>query len=172
MQLSVLRDLDSQRRYDPEKSIGSRSLEESSTLSNQVWSVFCYICTSTLFSSKSIAAQRVTERFFAEFFSFLFDNTSRYYFVFAFLFPTLKLYFILVIIDEYGLRQCYRLFVLIYSYSTLSLNQSKSNLAVILIQGFKQTLVFSHKFELSKIKPTRFLYATNHIYLIFYENQS
>ena len=62
--------------------------------------------------------------------------------------------FISLIMDEYGLGQCYRLFALIYSYSIVSLSQSKSNLAVILIWGSKQVLVFSHKFELSNTKQT------------------
>ena len=43
------------------------------------------------------------ERFSAEFFGLLFDNMSRCYLVFASLFPTLKLYFISLIMDEYGL---------------------------------------------------------------------
>ena len=49
-----------------------------------------YLCTLTLFTSGSISTWRVAERFFAEFFSFLFDNTSQCYFVFASLFPTLQ----------------------------------------------------------------------------------
>ena len=57
------------------------------------WGVFCYSCTSNLFSSGSISTWRITEIFFVEFFGFLFDNTSRYYLVFASLFPTLKLSF-------------------------------------------------------------------------------
>ena len=118
---------------------------------DQAWRVFCYSCTPTLFSSESISTWRVAERFFAKFFDFFFDNTSRCYLVFASLFPTLKFYFILLIMDEYGLGQCYRLFALIYSYSALSLNQSKSNLAVILIWESKQAFMFSHKFELSYI---------------------
>ena len=116
---------------------------------DQAWRVFCYSCTPTLFSSGSITAWRATERFFIEFFSFLFDNMFRCYLVFVSPFPTLKLYLISLIMDEYGLRYCYRLFVLIYSYFVLSLSQSKSNLAVILIWGSKQALVFTHKFELS-----------------------
>ena len=56
---------------------------------NYVLRVFCYLCTPTLFPSESISTWRVTERFFAEFFSFLFDNTSRCYVVFASLFLTL-----------------------------------------------------------------------------------
>ena len=42
-------------------------------------------------------------RFFAKFFGFLFDNMSRCYVVFASVFPTLKLYFALLKMDEYGL---------------------------------------------------------------------
>ena len=57
------------------------------------WGVFCYSCTSTLFSSGSISTWRIAEICFVEFFGFLFDNTSRYYLVFASLFPTLKLSF-------------------------------------------------------------------------------
>ena len=100
---------------------------------DQVWRVFCYLCTPTLFSSGSITTWGTAKRFFVEFFGFLFNNTSQYYLVFSSLFPTLKLYFILLIMDEYGLRQCYRLFALIYFYFTLSLSQSKRNLAVIFI---------------------------------------
>ena len=52
------------------------------------WRIFCYSCTPTLFSSRSISTLRVVERFFAMFFGFLFDNTSWCYLVFASLFPT------------------------------------------------------------------------------------
>ena len=57
---------------------------------DQAWRVFCHLYTPTLFSSGSITAWRAAERFFAEFFSFLFNNTSRCYLVFASLFSTLK----------------------------------------------------------------------------------
>ena len=67
------------------------------------WRVFCYLCTLTLFFSRLITTWRAVERFFAEFFGFLFNYTSQCYLVFSSLFPTLKLYFILLIIDEYGL---------------------------------------------------------------------
>ena len=53
------------------------------------WRVFCYLCTPTLLTSGSISTWRVVERFFTEFFSFLFDNTFWCYFVFASLFPAL-----------------------------------------------------------------------------------
>ena len=132
-----------------EKSVGSRSLGGSSTWGRLGLEGLLIFVSSTLFSSGSITTWRVAERFFSEFFSFLFDNTSWCYLVFVFLFPTLKLYFILLIMDEYGLEQCYWLFAHIYSYSALSLSQSRSNLAVILIWESKQTLVFPHKFELS-----------------------
>ena len=67
------------------------------------WRVFCNLCTPTLFSNGSISIWRVAERFFAEFFDFLFDNTFWCYLVFASLFPTLKLYFISLMMDKYGL---------------------------------------------------------------------
>ena len=53
---------------------------------DQAQRVFCYSCTLTLFSSGSILTWRIVERFFAEFFGFLFDNTSWCYFVVASLF--------------------------------------------------------------------------------------
>ena len=136
---------------------------------DQAWRVFCYSRTPTLFSSGSITTWREAVRFFAEFFSFLFDNMSRYYLVFASLFATFKFYFISLIMDEYGLWQCYRLFALIYSYSALSLSQSKSNLVVILIKGSKQALVFSHKSKLSFIIETPWqlhLYSRNTLDLV------
>ena len=68
------------------------------------WRVFCNLCTPTLFPSESISTWRVTERFFAEFFSFLFDNTSWCYLVFASFFPTLLAFILLLMMDEYGLR--------------------------------------------------------------------
>ena len=55
---------------------------------DQTWRVFCYSCTPTLLSSESISTWRVTERFFVEFFGFLFDNMSRCYLVFSYLFHT------------------------------------------------------------------------------------
>ena len=71
------------------KLVGSRRLEGSSTwgkLSLEGLLLFVY---SNLFSSGSITAWRVAERFFAEFFDFLFDNTSACYLVFAFSLPLL-----------------------------------------------------------------------------------
>ena len=54
-----------------------------------------------------------------------------------------------LIFDEYGLQQFYHLFACIYSYSVLSLSQSKSNRAITFNWGSKQALVYSHIFELS-----------------------
>ena len=51
------------------------------------WRVFCYLCTPNLFSNGLILTWRVVERFFTEFFDFLFDNTSQCYLVFTFLLP-------------------------------------------------------------------------------------
>ena len=49
-------------------------------------------------------AWRAAERFFGEFFGFLFDNTSVCYFVFAFFFPILLAFILLLIFDKYGLE--------------------------------------------------------------------
>ena len=40
------------------------------------WKVICYSCTPTIFTSGSISTWKVAERFFTEFFSFLFNNMS------------------------------------------------------------------------------------------------
>ena len=55
-------------------------------------------------SSGSITAWRAAERFFAEFFYFLFDNTSVCYLVFAFFFPTLLAFILLLCFNECGLE--------------------------------------------------------------------
>ena len=117
-------------------------------LVDQAWRVFCYSCNPTLFSSGLISTWRVTERFFAEFFGFLFDNMSWCYLVFASLFPYSCALHLLFVFHVYALEQ-YRFFVHIYSCSALSLSQCKSNLAVIFIQEFEQALVIYHKSKLS-----------------------
>ena len=101
-----------------------------------------FVC-STLFSNGSILTRKVTERFFVEFFGFLFDNTSQTGFVCISLSQSLSFLYIV----EYGLGQCYRFITLTYSCSALGLSQSKSNLVVFFIWGFEQALVFQHKFE-------------------------
>ena len=72
---------------------GIRKAREEKTLRSSLvagaWSVFCYSCTPTFFSSGSILTWRVVERFFVELFGFLFDNTSWCYLRFVSLFPTL-----------------------------------------------------------------------------------
>ena len=51
-----------------------------------------------------VGAWRAAERFFAEFFDFLFDNTSACYFVFASFFPTLLAFIFLLCYIIYGLK--------------------------------------------------------------------
>ena len=68
-------------------SIGSKSLEGSSILGRLGLKGLLLFVYSNLFISGSISTWRVAERFFAKFFSFLFDNTSWCYFVFVSLFP-------------------------------------------------------------------------------------
>ena len=52
----------------------------------------------------SIGRSQTLERFYAEYFGFLFDNTSACYLVFAFFFPTLLAFILLLCFDEYGLE--------------------------------------------------------------------
>ena len=63
---------------------------------DQAWRVFCYSCIPTYSLVDRFTAWRAAERFFAEFFVFLFDNTSACYFVFAFYFPTLLAFILLL----------------------------------------------------------------------------
>ena len=57
-----------------------------------------------LLSSGSIYRFEATEWFYAEYFGFLFDNTSACYLVFAFFFPTLLALILLLCFVEYGLE--------------------------------------------------------------------
>ena len=43
---------------------------------DQAWRVFCYSCIPTIFSNGLLTTWKVVERFYAEDFGFLFDNTS------------------------------------------------------------------------------------------------
>ena len=51
--------------------------------------VYCYSCISIDFLADHFTAWRAVERFFAEFFGFLFNNTCWCYLVFASLYPLL-----------------------------------------------------------------------------------
>ena len=53
---------------------------------DQAWRVFCCSCISTIFFSRLFTAWRAVEMFYAEGFSFLFNNTSCVVLVFAYLF--------------------------------------------------------------------------------------
>ena len=46
------------------------------SLEQEAWRVYCYSCIPTTFSSGLLTAWRAEERFYAEGFGFLFDNTS------------------------------------------------------------------------------------------------
>ena len=74
-------------------------------LVNYAWRVFCYSCTPTLFSSRSILTSRITERFFAEFLGFLFDNTSWCYLMVASLFPYSCALLLLFVVHVYALEK-------------------------------------------------------------------
>ena len=108
---------------------------------DQAWRAFCYSCTPTLFSSESILTQRVVERFFTEFFGFLFNNTFWCYFVVASFFHYSCALLLLFSIHVYAL-EWYQFIAHIYSCFTLCLSKSKINLAMILIGGLKKLLCF------------------------------
>ena len=75
-------------------------MEGSSTLSRLDLEGLLLFVYYNLFTSGSISTWRVVERFFAEFFGFLFDNMSWCYLVFASLFPyscTLHLLFVIYV---------------------------------------------------------------------------
>ena len=57
-----------------------------------------------LFVSDRFTAWKAAEWFFAEFFGFIFDNTSRCYLVFASFFPTILAFILLLLFDEYSLE--------------------------------------------------------------------
>ena len=59
---------------------------------------------SNLFTGELISTWRVTKRFFAEFFGFLFDNTSWCYLVFASLFPYSLSFIVYCCLLAYGLK--------------------------------------------------------------------
>ena len=98
---------------------------------DQAWRVFCYSCTPILFSSGLILTWRVAERFFAEFFAFVFNNTSLCYLVVASFF----LYSCALLLLDCCSCLCTRVVIgllcFIYSCSALKISQSKNNLAII-----------------------------------------
>ena len=116
---------------------------------DQAWRVSCLPMYHNQLSSESITAWRVAEKFFVEFFGFLFDNTSACYLVFAFFFPTILYSILLLCYFIYGLEYCVCLSAHIYTIPHLVLSQCKINRAVSLIWGSKQLLCFQHIFELS-----------------------
>ena len=75
----------------------------------------CYSCILTLFSSGLLVAWRALERFFAEYFGFLFDNTSPCYVCVHLHLSSLSLYLLitLVFVINFGL-DCFINFVLAY----------------------------------------------------------
>ena len=92
MQLDVLQ--------DPE----SKNLKGSSTLGRLGLEGLFLFVYSNLFTNGLISTWRVAKRFFAEFFGFLFDNTSWYYLVFVFLFPYSSSFIVYCCLLAYGLE--------------------------------------------------------------------
>ena len=87
-----------------EKFVGSRSLEGSSTLDRLDLESLLLFVYSNLFTSGSISTWRIAERFFVEFFNFLFNNTSWCYLIFTSLFPYSCALLFLFIVHVYALE--------------------------------------------------------------------
>ena len=68
------------------------------------WRVSYYLCIPTNCLVDRFTVERAAERFYAEYFSFLFDNTSTCYLVFAFFFSTLLAFILLLCFNDYGLE--------------------------------------------------------------------
>ena len=68
-------------------------------------------------------AWKAAERFVAKFFSFLFNNTSACYLVFAFFFPTLLAFILLLWFDEYCNVEFIQSFCWLYSVPNLQVIQ-------------------------------------------------
>ena len=86
------------------KLVGSKSLEGSSTLGRLgLYSLLLFVY-SNLFIGELISTWKVAKRFFAEFFGFLFDNTSWCYLVFASLFPYSLSFIVYCCLLAYGLK--------------------------------------------------------------------
>ena len=62
------------------------------------------ICITTDCLVERFIAWKAAERFYVEYFGFLFDNTSACYIVFAFFFPTLLAFILLLCCNDYGLE--------------------------------------------------------------------
>ena len=144
---------ESQRRQGFIKSVGCWSLEGSNTWGRLGLKGLLLFVYSNLFSSGSIYRLKGGGEVSSRVLQFLFNNTSQCYHVFAFFYPTLLAFILLLLFFEYDLEQFYHLFARTYSYSTLNLSYSKSNQVIIFNWGSKQALVFIHKSEFSQIIP-------------------
>ena len=108
---------------------------------DQAWRVYCYSCIPTDFLVDHFTTWRAAERFFVEFFSFLFDNTCWCYLVFASLYPLLfainycyvviKIWLRVVGIFEYCLYFIFCTYIVEYKLALENLNL-----------GSKHSLVF------------------------------
>ena len=149
MQSGVLRDPESQRRHDSEKFICSRSLESSSTLDRLsleglllfVYSNFILQWIDLLlegrrrgFSLSSLVSSSITRLGVI-----LWLHLSSLTLV-------LQFYCLLFMFMH---QSSYRFVALHLLLFRTQISQSKSNLAVFFNWGSKQTLVYSHNFELS-----------------------
>ena len=151
MQWGILRDPESQRRHDSKKTVGSRSLEGSSTLGRLVLEgllLFVYSNFILQWIDLPLGGQR---RGFSPSSSFSSSITRLGVILWLHLSSlTLVLYFycLLFMLMHQSSYRCIVLHLLLFC---TQISQSKSNLAIIFYWESKQALVFSHKFELFRV---------------------
>ena len=102
-----------------------------------------------------LTAWRAVERFFVEFFGFLFDNTSWCYLVVAYLFPYFCALLLLFVVHVNALEWFYWFITFHLLLFRTKINESKSNRAVILIEGLNKFLYFHTNSSFQKpFQPT------------------
>ena len=122
--------------------VGARSLEGLSALGRLGLEGLLLFMYPNWFSSGSFTTWSAAERFFAEFFSFLFDNTCRCYLVFASLFPLLlsfNFYWLWLIKSVYCLYFIFRTYI-VWIYACIG--------KFIFVRKFRPQLI-----ELTSFKP-------------------
>ena len=146
---SLLRDPENQTRHGSEKPCWSRSLEGLGIKGRLGLEGLLLTLVSQLIVQWIDFHLEGRERFFTEFFDFLFDNTSRCYLCLYLSSLLLFISFLLLCCFKYGLEQLSCLYACVYTIPHLVLSQCKINQAITLIWGSIQLVCFRHISKLS-----------------------
>ena len=139
---SLLQDPKNQTRHGSEKPCWSRSLEGLGTEGRLGLKGLLLTIISQLIVQWIDFYWRAAERFFNEFFGFLFDKMSRCYLCLHLSSLLLVISFLLLCCFKYGLEQLSCLYTCVYTILHLVLSQCKINQAETLIWGSKQLVCF------------------------------